>query len=111
MSRTGPEATAKEIVKRYLDDYINDHQLETQIAEAITSAQTRGAEHPFGPCGYRYCDWPDGELRCNEPRANPASALNLLTALEHEMQRNHEFSPAGCSECGMSETIANKLRE
>lgn len=25
-------------------------------------------KHPFGPCGYRYCDWPDGELRCNEPR-------------------------------------------
>lgn len=41
----------------------------TGNAQPLSAATPTPVEHPFGPCGYRYCDWPDGELRCNEPRA------------------------------------------
>lgn len=40
--------------------------------------------HPFSPCGYKYCDWPDGELRCNEPRSFPAAPTPSQPARDAE---------------------------
>lgn len=41
----------------------------------------------------------------------PHKAINLLTALEHQAHRNHEYHPAHCGECSLTQTIATKLRE
>jgi hypothetical protein len=63
----------------------------SQISNMVTawrpSTPTTGAGarpvHPFGPCGYKYCDWPDGELRCNEPRhCPPTEAAQVVVEAE-----------------------------
>lgn len=46
-----------------------------------------------------------------EAALGPHKAINFLTALEHQVHRNHEYRPGYCAECTMTETIANKLRE
>lgn len=49
-------------------------------ARVRTPSDRPAGVHPFGPCGYKHCDWPDGELRCNEPRlaAVPAQMNQLV---------------------------------
>lgn len=43
--------------------------------------------HPFKRCDYRFCDWPDGELRCNEPRyITGAITPPLLTELRRRIE-------------------------
>lgn len=53
-----------------------------------TTVAPQSKEHPFGPCGYQYCDWPDGELRCNEPRyINGAVTPPLLVELRGRIEK------------------------
>lgn len=50
----------------------DEHEATTTTAAPVKQSEVLPAPriaHPFGPCGYKYCDWPDGELRCNESRA------------------------------------------
>lgn len=49
-----------------------------------------------------------GRLKAELP---PHKTTNLLTTPEHQVYRNHQFLPEGCSECSMTETIVKKLRE
>lgn len=42
---------------------------------------------------------------------NPAQKINLLTSLEHQAHRNHEYHPDACSECAMTQRIIDSLRQ
>ena len=44
MTNDKDKATAKQIVKKYLDDYINDHQLEQQFAAALSATRLEAAK-------------------------------------------------------------------
>lgn len=41
---------------------------------------------------------------------SPAKKINLLTSLEHQAHRNHEYRPDACSACEMTQRIIEALR-
>lgn len=44
------------------------------------------------------------------PLDEPHKKINLVTVLEHQIFRNHDYSET-CDECRMTAQIANRLRE
>jgi len=41
----------------------------------------------------------------------PHKKINLLTVLEHQVHRNHEYHPDQCAECSLTQTIAERMRD
>lgn len=61
-----------------------------KLANLRTVADRPAGEHPFAPCGYKYCDWPDGELRCNErPAAPPHDWAQLAEKAAEKIVAEH----------------------
>lgn len=64
--------------------------------------------HPFGSCGYKFCDWPDGELRCNEPRTVTSSTIAATRATEELLRENFLLSDVTAEEFNKIAAIISK---
>lgn len=79
-----------------------------------TSMEWRPDRWPLEPeeyTEYVRADLPRAAADDDSQELEPHKAINLLTVLEHQAHRNHEYHPGHCAECSMTEVIANKLRE
>lgn len=81
----------------------------SEIITALESgAVLASSAHPFGSCGYKFCDWPDGELRCNEPRTVTSSTIAATRATEELLRENFLLSDVTVDEFNKIAAIITK---